>query len=97
MGWTPYHGKEDTRDCGPVYGLVKNTCFHIWHANGRAEAWGGLRCRAVLWIDSVHHRPAVGIDVVVVRREKTVSSLSDVGSGDTESGGTRSSATERGP
>ena len=37
-------------------------------------------------VDSAHHGPSVGTNVVVVRREKTVSSLSDMGSSATESG-----------
>merc|ERR1712194_69809 len=32
-----------TCDGGPVYGLVENTCFHVWHASGTAKAWGGSR------------------------------------------------------
>ena len=33
-------GKRD-RDGNPVLGeLVMNTCFHVWHADGRAKAWG---------------------------------------------------------
>jgi hypothetical protein len=68
-----YTGKR-TCDDGPVYNLVESTCFHIWHVSRRAKALEGSR-----W-------PAVGIGVVVVRREKTVSPLSDAGSGATESG-----------
>ena len=31
-----------TRDDQPVYApTIANTYFHIWHANGREEAWGG--------------------------------------------------------
>ena len=85
-----------TRDGGPVYGLVKNTCFHVWHANRRAKTWGGSRCGAVTQVDSVHPGTVVGINVVVVRREKTVSSLSDAGSGATKSGDTGCSAVQSG-
>ena len=27
-----------TRDGRPVYCLVENTCFHVWHANERVKA-----------------------------------------------------------
>ena len=75
-----------TRAGGPVYYLVENMRFHVWHANGRAKMWGGLCRGAVPRFASVHCGPAVGIDIVVVQREKTVSSLSDVGSDATKSG-----------
>ena len=59
-----------TRDGGPVYCLAKNMCFHVWHANGRAKAWGGSRHGAMPRVDSVHYGPTVGIDVVVVAGER---------------------------
>ena len=32
-------GKRD-RDGNPVLGdMIMNTCFHVWHADGRAKAW----------------------------------------------------------
>ena len=60
---------------GPVYGLglVENMCVHVWQASGRAKVWGESR------------GPVVGIDGVVVRKKKTVSSLGNAGNGATES------------
>ena len=69
-------GKRD-RDGAPLYGpMGVNTCFHVWHAGGRAAALRDARRGDILRTCSV--RPNV---VVAQRGGGTVSSLSDSGGG----------------
>ena len=64
-------GKRD-RNGEPIMGpMIANTCFHVWHAGGRAKAWGGTRRGFVPRTNNV--RPTV---VIAPPGGGTVSSLS---------------------
>lgn len=42
------------RNGQPVYGpMVQNTCFHVWHAKGREEAWAQAGADCLSGVNSV--------------------------------------------
>ena len=51
--------------------MIANTCFHVWHAAGRAKAWGATRPGFVPRTNNV--RPNV---VIAPPSGSTISSLS---------------------
>ena len=64
-------GKK-TRHDGTVYDLVKNTCFLRLSRKLKNKGVVRMCCGAMPCVDIVHHGPVVGINIVVILKEKTV-------------------------